>query len=97
MPVRLPVESWSARVCGAIWRWYSQLTCSHRWVRARWDDGRYGLRCGACMKLYPMTWNDLLVLEVPGHQASVVPLVATAARSGPVPVESQPARRPMVA
>ncbi|HVA62762.1 MAG TPA: hypothetical protein VNF74_03475 [Terriglobales bacterium] len=34
--------------------------CSHRWVRARWQDGSYGLRCAQCMKAYPHTWNEII-------------------------------------
>lgn len=36
------------------------LTCSHHWVRARWEDGSYGLRCEYCFKRHPQTWNQIL-------------------------------------
>jgi hypothetical protein len=36
------------------------LTCSHHWVRARWEDGSYGLRCQYCFKRHPQTWDQLL-------------------------------------
>jgi hypothetical protein len=39
---------------------WQRWTCGHRWVRARWADGSYGLRCAHCMKPYPRTWNDIL-------------------------------------
>lgn len=39
--------------------------CSHHWVRTRWDDGSYGLRCEHCLKPYPVTWNDVLQQPVP--------------------------------
>ncbi|MGH9393894.1 MAG: hypothetical protein ACRD1E_06965 [Terriglobales bacterium] len=36
------------------------MSCSHRWVRARWDDGTYGLRCAACMRPYRRSWDEPL-------------------------------------
>lgn len=36
------------------------LTCSHHWVRARWEDGSYGLRCQYCLKRHPQTWEQIL-------------------------------------
>ncbi|MGH9505878.1 MAG: hypothetical protein ACRD13_03050 [Terriglobales bacterium] len=36
------------------------LTCSHHWVRARWEDGSYGLRCQYCLKRHPQTWDQIL-------------------------------------
>lgn len=39
---------------------WQRLTCNHRWVRARWVDGSYGLRCAHCMKAYAHTWNEIL-------------------------------------
>lgn len=39
---------------------WERMTCSHRWVRARWEDGTYGLRCAECMRPYRRTWDDLL-------------------------------------
>ncbi len=36
------------------------LTCSHHWVRARWEDGSYGLRCEYCSKRHAQTWNQIL-------------------------------------
>lgn len=49
-------------------RWWSQLWCGHHWVRTRWDDGSYGLRCEHCLKPYPHTWNDLLQQPVPQYR-----------------------------
>lgn len=39
---------------------WQRWTCSHHWVRARWDDGSYGLRCAHCMKPYHHTWNEII-------------------------------------
>jgi len=39
---------------------WQRSTCSHRWIRARWGDGSYGMRCANCMKPYPRTWDDLI-------------------------------------
>ena len=51
------------------------LTCSHHWVRARWEDGSYGLRCQYCFKRHPQTWDQ--VLAQPDK-----PLPAARVRSG---------------
>lgn len=65
------VQGWLSRgVIGGVQRW----ACHHQWVRARWEDGSYGLRCSSCMKAYPTTWNDILAAPV------------TKARKGPVAV-----------
>jgi hypothetical protein len=40
--------------------WFLQVTCTHKWIRARWPDGSYGLRCQLCMKAYRGTWNSLI-------------------------------------
>jgi len=39
---------------------WERMTCSHHWVRARWEDGTYGLRCAECMRPYRRTWDELL-------------------------------------
>jgi hypothetical protein len=39
---------------------WQRMTCNHRWLRARWQDGSYGLRCSQCMKRYHNTWNDII-------------------------------------
>ena len=43
-----------------LWNDWRRWTCSHRWVRARWDDGTYGLRCALCMKPYRHTWDEII-------------------------------------
>jgi hypothetical protein len=53
------------KVVAAILGFLAQLTCSHKWVRARFDDGSYGLRCHLCMKAYPRTWDALVAQPVP--------------------------------
>lgn len=54
-------QSWLSRgVIGGVQRW----ACHHQWVRARWEDGTYGLRCSSCMKAYPHTWDDILAAPV---------------------------------
>ncbi|MGH9487185.1 MAG: hypothetical protein ACRD04_06290 [Terriglobales bacterium] len=37
-----------------------QHTCKHHWVRARWENGTYGLRCARCMAAYVRTWEDVI-------------------------------------
>lgn len=44
---------------GLLRQWQNH-TCNHQWVRARWDDGSYGLRCARCMTAYAHTWNEVL-------------------------------------
>ena len=51
----------------AIWdgwdgmlRAWQRSTCHHRWLRARWADGTYGLRCSRCMVAYPHTWEEVM-------------------------------------
>ncbi len=39
---------------------WQRIVCHHRWVRARWEDGSYGLRCARCMTAYPRTWDDIV-------------------------------------
>jgi len=39
---------------------WQRWTCSHHWVRARWSDGSYGLRCSQCMKAYRHTWDEII-------------------------------------
>lgn len=56
-----------------------RLTCHHQWVRARWRDGSYGLRCASCMKAYPHTWDEILATPAPGT-ASPGAVVAIDAR-----------------
>lgn len=85
-----------------VLRWLTQLTCSHHWVRARWPDGSYGLRCSACMKPYPVTWNALMEQEEPSTGGAVAMLPThnrdAAMVPGPVAVEARSgAGRPLVA
>ncbi|MGH9417189.1 MAG: hypothetical protein ACRD01_11225 [Terriglobales bacterium] len=47
---------------------WQRWTCAHQWVRARWEDGTYGLRCSRCMKPYSRTWNEL-VEAAPGPRS----------------------------
>lgn len=82
-------------------RWLTQLTCSHHWVRARWSDGSYGLRCSACMKPYAVTWNELLKQEE-ATRGGAVAMLPTRSRDGaapgPIAVEARSgAGRPLVA
>lgn len=51
---------------------WQQWTCKHHWVRARWEDGSYGMRCAQCMKPYSHTWNELVEAEPPRRPASAV-------------------------
>lgn len=44
---------------GMLRAWQRSI-CKHRWVRARWEDGSYGLRCAHCMQAYPKTWEDVI-------------------------------------
>jgi hypothetical protein len=53
------------KVVAIIFSRLAQLTCSHKWVRARFDDGSYGLRCQLCMKHYRHTWDGLMAQPVP--------------------------------
>ncbi|MGN6594114.1 MAG: hypothetical protein ACTHJX_14565 [Terriglobales bacterium] len=43
-----------------VLRAWQRSTCHHRWLRARWADGTYGLRCSRCMMAYPKTWEDVI-------------------------------------
>jgi hypothetical protein len=43
-----------------VLRAWQRSTCHHRWLRARWADGTYGLRCARCMMAYPKTWEDVI-------------------------------------
>lgn len=52
----IPVQN----VVGALLSHVAQWSCSHKWVRARWQDGSYGLRCQNCMKRYPRTWDQII-------------------------------------
>jgi hypothetical protein len=60
----------------------AQLTCSHQYIRARFDDGSYGLRCMHCLKQYAHTWDE--VVNQPDNPAVVrsrerfIPLLARA-------------------
>ncbi|MGH9482461.1 MAG: hypothetical protein ACRD1L_10280 [Terriglobales bacterium] len=72
-------------VQGLLSEW-QRLMCSHRWVRARWQDGSYGLRCAECMKAYPHTWEDLIAKVEPQK-------VAVSRLAGAAPAK-QPAFRP---
>ncbi|HVB40489.1 MAG TPA: hypothetical protein VNE83_06285 [Terriglobales bacterium] len=62
-----------ASMLGEWQRW----TCSHQWVRARWDDGSYGLRCAQCMKPYARTWNE--IISQPPLTSLETPLAASLA------------------
>lgn len=42
-----------------------ELGCDHQWLRARWADGSYGLRCGRCCKKHPQTFTALIRQPVP--------------------------------
>ncbi|HUX68359.1 MAG TPA: hypothetical protein VMV31_12805 [Terriglobales bacterium] len=53
---------------------FGHWVCNHRWVRARWQDGSYGLRCAQCMKAYPRTWNELIAAPEPAPPAAPAPL-----------------------
>lgn len=44
---------------------WARAWCGHHFVRTRWDDGSYGLRCEFCLKPYPVTWNDVLQQSLP--------------------------------
>lgn len=48
--------SWTNAVISAL----GQLGCKHQWIRARWDDGSYGLRCSQCMKPHKQTLTELI-------------------------------------
>ncbi|MGH9475568.1 MAG: hypothetical protein ACRD1C_04475 [Terriglobales bacterium] len=48
------------RMMEGLLRGWQQHTCGHRWVRARWDNGTYGLRCARCMVAYERTWEDVI-------------------------------------
>lgn len=88
-------ESGLARLGGGLWRRFSQLTCSHEWIRARRDDGAYGLRCRSCMKVYPVTFNDLLDAGRPA--AAPTPELVPAPAARPLAPQLVKPRRPMVA
>ena len=49
-----------AQPVNSFLRWWGQHTCRHQFVRARFEDGGYGLRCMHCLRPYPTTWNDLV-------------------------------------
>ncbi|MGH9467554.1 MAG: hypothetical protein ACRD1Y_09380 [Terriglobales bacterium] len=60
------------KVVNTILRQWQIRTCSHHWVRARWDDGTYGLRCSRCMAAYTHTWDDIIGQETAGSAASAI-------------------------
>ncbi|HZT74313.1 MAG TPA: hypothetical protein VE996_11720 [Terriglobales bacterium] len=82
-----------------FWRWLNQLTCSHHWVRARWADGSYGLRCASCMKPYPVTFDDLMEQQTPraSSPVAVLPPARDPELARGAVVEARPANRPLVA
>lgn len=60
-----------------VLRSWQQHTCGHRWVRARWEDGTYGLRCVRCMAAYEHTWEDIIgPAATPQADASTTPLLS---------------------
>lgn len=61
---------------GLLRQWQNH-TCNHQWVRARWEDGSYGLRCARCMTAYAHTWNE--VMGTPTAAAPVALRVVAAA------------------
>ncbi len=73
----------AVRGLSEAWSWLAQRSCTHHWVRARWDDGTYGLRCQHCMKRHGQTWNQIMDQSVP------VPVeAAAAAQTSPIPLLS---------
>ena len=78
---------------------WQRWTCSHQWVRARWEDGSYGLRCAQCMKPYARTWNEIISqpplasLGAPSAAPLAASLVAPLAASitvAPIKVTAMP-------
>lgn len=67
------------------------LTCSHRWIRARWEDGSYGLRCQRCFKRHPRTWDQLLAR--PESPVAVLPVRSGAGASLHATEAAEPAPR----
>jgi len=65
----------------------AQWTCPHNWVRARFEDGHYGLRCQYCMKRHERTWNQVMAQPVPRRATLTV-----FARSRPTPIPTRHAR-----
>ncbi|HXE30650.1 MAG TPA: hypothetical protein VN515_02485 [Terriglobales bacterium] len=57
---------------------WQRWTCSHRWVRARWDDGSYGLRCSLCMKPYRHTWDEIIGAPAAAARRGLAPQPASA-------------------
>ncbi|MGH9413988.1 MAG: hypothetical protein ACRD0Y_09645 [Terriglobales bacterium] len=49
-------------------------------MRARWDDGSYGLRCSRCMAAYAHTWED--VIEAPSAASTLAALPSPAPTAG---------------
>lgn len=62
---KVPVGAVAMRFMEYLIRWWGQAFCGHHWVRARWDDGSYGMRCQYCLKPYAYTWNDVITQVVP--------------------------------
>lgn len=58
---------------------WQRWTCNHQWVRARWQDGSYGLRCSNCMKAYPHTWNEIIGSKPTVCSASTAAIEASVA------------------
>ncbi len=50
---------------------WQRWTCNHAWVRARWEDGSYGLRCSRCMKAYPHTWDEIIAPSARAPESDV--------------------------
>ena len=65
----------------------AQWTCPHNWVRARFEDGHYGLRCQYCMKRHERTWNQVMAQPIPRRATLTV-----IARSRPTPIPTRHAR-----
>ncbi len=36
------------------------IFCRHHYIRARFSNGDYGLRCQHCQRPYIHTWNEIL-------------------------------------
>lgn len=71
---------------------WQRWTCSHQWVRARWDDGSYGLRCALCMRPYARTWNE--IIAQPPLASLGAPLPASFPSPSAAPLAASLAARP---